>query len=68
VIVTERPTGQFTQQLLLGESLDVDSIEANYENGVLNLTIPVSEQAKPRRIEVSRSGERQVIEGAATGQ
>jgi len=40
----------------LGESLDVDSIEANYENGVLNLTIPVSEQAKPRRIEVSRSG------------
>ena len=68
VIVTERPTGQFTRQLLLGESLDVDSIEANYENGVLNLTIPVSEQAKPRRIEVSRSGERQVIEGAATRQ
>jgi len=68
VMVRERPTGQFTRQLLLGESLDVDSIEANYEDGVLSLTIPVSEQAKPRRIEVSRSGEQKVIEGTATRQ
>jgi HSP20 family protein len=50
---------------LLGESLDVDRIEANYENGVLTLSIPVAEQAKPRRISVGRSGGHQTIEGTS---
>ena len=66
LIVTERPQGQFTRQLLLGESLDADRIDANYENGVLTLTIPVAEQAKPRRIEISSAGGAQAIEGKAT--
>jgi len=65
VVIRERPQGQFTRQLLLGESLDVDRIEANYENGVLTLSIPVAEQAKPRRISVGNSGEQQTIEGAS---
>jgi HSP20 family protein len=56
VLVAERPQGRFTRQLLLGENLDVDSTQASYENGVLTLTIPVAEQAKPRRIEISGSG------------
>ena len=63
VIARERPQGEFTRQLLLGESLDVDRIEANYENGVLTLTIPVAEQAKPRRIEIRSQGGQQAIEG-----
>ena len=63
VVIRERPQGQFTRQLLLGDSLDVDSIEANYENGVLTLSIPVAEQAKPRRISVGSSGGLQTIEG-----
>jgi HSP20 family protein len=65
VITRERPQGQFTRQLLLGESLDVDSIEATYENGVLTLSIPVAEQAKPRRIAVGAGGQAQTIEGTS---
>lgn len=64
LLISERPQGTFTRQLLLGDNLDVDRIDAGYENGVLTLEIPVSERAKPRRIEVtSQGGERKTIEG-----
>jgi HSP20 family protein len=53
ILVSERPQGTFTRQLFLGESLDTDRIEANYENGVLTLTIPVAEAAKPRRVQIA---------------
>jgi len=53
VLISERPQGVFTRQLFLGESLDTDAIEANYDKGVLTLTIPVAEQAKPRRVAIS---------------
>jgi len=65
VLSRERPQGQFTRQLLLGENLDVDRVEANYENGVLTLVIPVAEQAKPRRIAVGGTGGQQTIEGTS---
>ena len=48
----ERPSGSFLRQLTLGEGLDITSISAHYDNGVLSVVIPVSEQAKPRKIEV----------------
>jgi HSP20 family protein len=66
LLVNERPQGSFRRQLLLGESLDADNIEANYEHGVLTLTIPVAEQAKPRRIEVTSKGGQKTIEGRST--
>jgi len=53
VLIAERPQGVFTRQLFLGESLDTDAIEANYDKGVLTLTIPVAEQAKPRRVAIN---------------
>jgi len=53
VIATERPTGTFSRQLLLGDNLDTDNIEASYHDGVLTLTIPVAESAKPRKVAVS---------------
>jgi HSP20 family protein len=56
VQLAERGKGRFTRQLFLGEGLDRDSIKANYEDGVLTVTISVLEQAKPRRIEVSHVG------------
>ena len=56
-IATERQRGAFSRQLFLGDTLDLDRVEASYVDGVLRLTIPVAEQAKPRKIEVS-SGER----------
>ena len=53
-LAAERPRGKFSRQLVLGENLDTDSITANYVDGVLALQIPVSEAAKPRKIEISR--------------
>jgi HSP20 family protein len=41
--------------LFLGESLDRDHITATYENGVLTLTIPVAEEAKPRKVEITHA-------------
>ncbi|HEX3425645.1 MAG TPA: Hsp20/alpha crystallin family protein [Acidimicrobiales bacterium] len=52
VIVTERRYGSFSRQLFLGESLDTDQIRASYDNGVLTITIPVAEKAKPRQIQI----------------
>ncbi len=56
VLASERPQGSFSRQLFLGEGLDSDGIEANYDNGVLTVTIPVAERAKPRRVEISSGG------------
>jgi len=53
MIVAERPTGTFTRQLFLGDTLDTEHVDASYAAGVLTLRIPVAEQAEPRRIEIS---------------
>jgi HSP20 family protein len=52
-VIAERAFGTFTRQVVLGKTLDSERIEASYEGGVLTVAIPVAEQAKPRRIEVS---------------
>ena len=51
-LATERPRGLFSRQLVLGDNLDLERIDAAYADGVLRLTIPVAEKAKPRKIEV----------------
>ena len=51
----ERPHGSYLRQFSLGEGVDAEKISAVYDNGVLNVIIPVSERAKPRKIEVSSS-------------
>jgi HSP20 family protein len=53
VLANERPHGSFSRQLFLGEGLDADRVEASYDNGVLTVTIPVVEQAKPRKVEIT---------------
>ena len=53
LLVAERPHGSFSRQLFLGESLDTDHIDANYTDGVLTLSIPVAEKAKPRRVPIN---------------
>ena len=60
MVSAERPRGVFSRQLFLGETLDADRIEASYGGGVLRLTIPVAEKAKPRRIKIA-SEEKQAI-------
>lgn len=49
----ERPAGTFARQLTLGYGVALDRIEADYTDGVLTLTIPVAEEAKPRKIQVA---------------
>jgi HSP20 family protein len=55
-LISERPSGVYSRQLVLGDGLAVDDIRAEYRDGVLTLTIPVAEQAKPRKIEIMRGG------------
>ncbi|MGP3534870.1 Hsp20/alpha crystallin family protein [Microbacterium sp. RD1] len=52
-ITREREAATFVRQLNLGQGIDTENISASYNNGVLSVTIPVSEKAKPRRIEVT---------------
>jgi HSP20 family protein len=58
-LAQERRGGSFLRQLSLGQGVDTEHIAATYENGVLAVTIPVSERAKPRKIEVSVGADRQ---------
>ncbi len=60
-LVSERPYGTFTRQVFLGDNLDTEHIEAEYEGGVLTVSIPVAAHAKPRRIEVTQRGDRQQL-------
>lgn len=61
MIAAERPQGVFSRQLILGDTLDTEGVKANYDAGVLTLRIPVAEKAKPRRIEITSSEQRQEI-------
>jgi HSP20 family protein len=56
--VHERSMGTFTRRLYLSKNLNADAVEAAYHNGVLEVRIPVLEQAKPRKVEV-RQGDTQ---------
>ncbi|MGP5292164.1 Hsp20/alpha crystallin family protein [Brachybacterium tyrofermentans] len=65
-ITRERTGGTFLRQLSLGQGLDTERIAASYDNGVLSVTIPISEKAKPRKIEITTQNTPQQIESAAT--
>jgi HSP20 family protein len=56
-VLAERPSGTYSRQIVLGDGLDVEAIAAEYRDGVLTITIPVAEQAKPRRIQVGRASD-----------
>ncbi|GAB3621878.1 HSP20 family small heat-shock protein [Glutamicibacter endophyticus] len=52
-VASERSWGVFSRQLVLGDSLDTEKVDADYTAGVLRLRIPIAEQAKPRKISVT---------------
>ncbi|HZR52551.1 MAG TPA: Hsp20/alpha crystallin family protein [Streptosporangiaceae bacterium] len=60
MIVAERSAGTFTRQVFLGDTLDADNIRADYSAGVLTLSIPVREAAKPRKVEITSAEAKQV--------
>ena len=51
-LAQERPAGTYLRQFSIGEGVDTAAISASYDNGVLSVIIPVSERAKPRKIQV----------------
>jgi HSP20 family protein len=52
LIASERPRGVFSRQLILGDTLETEHVKAAYDGGVLTLRIPVTEKAKPRKIDI----------------
>ncbi|MDQ1721295.1 MAG: hypothetical protein QOI26_1029 [Pseudonocardiales bacterium] len=59
-IIDERPHGRSSRQFFLGENLDAGKLRADYDRGVLTLTIPVAEQSKPRQIQVGSTSARTI--------
>ena len=59
--VRERTMGTFTRRLYLSKNLNADAVEAAYSNGVLEVRIPVLEQAKPRKVEVRQGDTKQEL-------
>ncbi len=66
VLVAERPQGSFTRRLFLGEGLDAERISASYEHGVLSVAVPVAEDAKARKVEISVGAPGNVIDAPAS--
>lgn len=60
MIVAERPVGTFTRQVFLGETLDAEHVAADYTAGVLTLSIPVHEAAKPRKVTITSQDAKQI--------
>lgn len=52
LVIDERPHGQMSRQLMLGDNLDASALHAAYDNGVLLLTVPVAASSKPRNVEI----------------
>ena len=64
--LTERRYGRFSRSFVLPKEVEQDRIQAIFENGVLNVTIPKSEKVKPRRIDVRGGSGGQRIEANTT--
>lgn len=66
VLAQERNQGTFSRQVLLGDTLDPDRLEAHYDQGVLTVRVPVAEQAKPRKVEIQVGSPESIEVGAAS--
>jgi len=62
----ERVTGTFERRLSVGDGLDLENTTATWQDGVLTLTIPIAETAKPRRIPITMAGQQPAVEGSVT--
>lgn len=64
-VASERFTGTYRRQLFLGDQLDAEHIDADYGDGVLTLTIPVAEAAKPRKVQVTAGSKKKAIDASS---
>ena len=67
VVVAERPQGTYARQVFLSDTLDTEHVQANCQLGVLTLTIPIAETAKPRQVPVSGGQDAETIEPLTAG-
>ena len=65
-LVRERPTGTHSRQVRLGDRLDIESIGADYDQGVLTVTIPIRPEAKPQKISIRGGPEAQSIDASTS--
>ncbi|MEE4023582.1 Hsp20/alpha crystallin family protein [Gordonia sp. PKS22-38] len=65
-LTSERFSGAYRRQLTLGDGIDSTRITANYDNGVLTVTIPMAEKAKPRKIAIESTGQSHAISAGST--
>lgn len=64
----ERAFGGFSRSLTLPNGVDPESIQAHFDRGVLEVTIPKPEQKKPRQVQIKLGGnDLKTIESTATG-
>ena len=66
-LVREHRTGRFNRSMRLPATYDPDACKASFEDGILRLTFPKSEAAKPRRIQVGRGGQPEMTNGKTKG-
>jgi HSP20 family protein len=55
VFLAERPWGAMSRQVVLGDTLDIERVTANYDRGVLTITAPLATTAKSRKIEIDHA-------------
>lgn len=65
-ITRERESGSYVRQLNLGQDVDLENISADYDSGVLTVTIPVSPKAQPRKIKVNVGGGSETIQATSS--
>jgi HSP20 family protein len=64
-LLRERPSGSHRREIRLGEHLDARAVEANFDNGVLTVTIPMREEAKPHKVAISSGVSGQIAADAS---
>jgi HSP20 family protein len=65
--LSERRYGRFSRSFILPRDVEQERIAAHFENGLLRISIPKSERARPRRIEVQGANGHQAVETHTTG-
>ncbi len=65
-MLRERPTGIHSRTVRLGDRLDAGEVSASYDNGVLSITIPIKEEAKPQKIDVAVNTKQEAIEASSS--
>lgn len=64
-LLRERPAGSHRREVRLGEQLDPGEIEANFDNGVLTVTVPLREEAKPHKVSIASGSSKEIGPGSS---